>query len=123
MNRDYLTSRSFQSLTIYDLLEARSRHHQRLAIQFTNVVGTAVGFFRYRIRENSYQTAEAAYKRISARLRPERKQAPIGSERTIETSAVRPWSPPCILIFVDHWLSHEEFKSNPEKIIPAFLET
>ena len=123
MKHDYLTSRSFQSLTIYDLLEARSRHHRRLAVQFTNVVGTAVGFFRYRMREDAYKTAEAAYKRINQRLRPKAISRKIGNARTIENSAVRPWSPPCILVFVDSWLTREQFKSEPEKIIPAFLET
>lgn len=123
MKRDYLTSRSFQSLTIYDLLEARSRHHQKLAVQFSNVVGTAIGFFRYRIHEDSYRTADAAYDRVNERLRPKKASRMIGKARTIETSAVRPWSPPCILVFVDSWLSADDFRKKPDKIIPPFLET
>jgi hypothetical protein len=67
MTKDYLTSRTFQSLTVRDLLEARSRHHVRLATQFTNVVGTAIGFFRYRIGDEPDKRAEAAEEVLKGR--------------------------------------------------------
>jgi hypothetical protein len=125
MPKDYLTGRMFQSLTVRDLLEARSRHHVRLATQFTNVVGTAIGFFRYRNEEESFNSPKAAEQRLNQELSKEsitvvKKTHPA---RTLETSAVRPWSPPCVLVFVDSWLTPEEFRTSPEKVVPSFLET
>lgn len=124
MPTDYLTSRMFQSLTVRDLLEARSRHHVRLSTQYSNVVGTAVGFFRYRTTDHASKDAEAADERFNSYLG--RNAAAVKknhSERTIQNSEVKKWSPPCVLVFVDRWLTPEEFRSNPDKVIPPFLET
>lgn len=115
----------FQSLTVSDLINARSRHHIRLATQYTNVVGTAIGFFRYRKTDESFDSAAAADKRLNVQIGDQsigdiKKQH---TERTIENSEVKSWSPPCILVFVDEWLRPEEFRSHPERVIESFIET
>lgn len=125
MLHDYLTSRAFQSLTLRDLLEARDRHHVRLATQYTNVVGTAVGFFRYRTYDEAYRRRSAADQHVRA-FRPDPDDETIArkhSPRRMEDSAVRPWSPPCVLVFVDRWLTPDEFRTMPALVIPSFLET
>lgn len=126
MSQWYLSDRAFQSLTLRDLLEARDRHHVRLATQYDNVVGTAVGFFRYREEDPAdagAQAAEAPGKPFATIGQDAETIAKKHAPRRMESSAVRKDSPPCILVFVDRWLTPEEFKAQPDKIIPSFLET
>jgi hypothetical protein len=110
---DVLTpDKEFSSLSLVDLLEARDLYHLHL-LHKQNVVATAVG--RYRIRR-AEPWPDAANK------------SPPGprGKRTLENSEVRPYSWPCILVFVDRWLEPEQFHAvsgaaHPEDMVPRAL--
>lgn len=101
--------RDFYSLSVKDLLEAREAYHVHLA-HLENVVATAIGRFFIR---NEDPDATTPY----GEPRP-RKQAP---KRTFQNSAVKLNSWPCVLVFVDHWRTQEEFDQNPDQVVPRFL--
>lgn len=112
MRRFFPPKRDFSSLSITDLLEAREAYHSHLA-HLENVVATAIG--RYRIRETD-PDAEDATNRKAWR---NRKQSP---PRTLQNTVVKPWSWPCLLVFVEEWLTQEEIvKENPDQVVPRFL--
>jgi hypothetical protein len=96
--------RNFSSLSIRDLLDARDAYHVHLA-HFETVVGTAVG--RYLIRRGEDRDWEEG--------RTDQKYGP----RTLANSVVRPWSWPCVLVFVRDWV--EESKLPPSEVIPRTL--
>lgn len=82
----------FTHLSLPDLLEARDLYHAHL-INKKNVVATAVG--RYRIRhDDRWPSAEEP--------RTGRAKGP-KAPRTLENSEVRPYSWPCIHVFVSKW--------------------
>lgn len=96
-------------LEIKDLLEAREAYHLHL-LHLPNVVATAIG--RYLIRESDPDindpTGESA--------------DPIATKRTLVNSAVKPWSRPCVLVFVDEWPDDmEALKREPEHFVPRRL--
>ena len=41
--------------------------------------------------------------------------------RTLENTVVKPWSWPCVLVFVREWLSYEQLKKNSEQPVPLFI--
>ncbi len=98
----------FNSLSVRDLLEARDAYHVHLA-HLENVVATAIG--RYRIRKGDPDIDDPGF-------RAPREQAP---PRTLASSEVRPWSWPCLLVFVDRWLSREEIRGQPDELVPPRL--
>ncbi len=77
--------KTYQSLSVRDLLEARDAYHVFLTRK-TNVVGTAIG--KYRVRKKGV-TAKAP--------------------RTLENSEVQAYSWPCVLVFVDNWVDDADF--------------
>lgn len=85
-------SRKFNSLSLRDLIEARDLYHVHL-INKRNVIATAIG--RYLIRRNDPWPNEHSRKKTSSR-RPK-------PPRTLESSEVRDYSWPCLLVFVSQW--------------------
>lgn len=108
MDRDGIGDRRFSSLSIKDLLEAREAYHVHLA-HLDNVFATAIG--RYLIRDEDPDAADPAAAADAPRHVP----------RTLSNSSVRPWSWPCILVFVDRWNERSAFASRPDQIVPRFL--
>lgn len=111
-SEDQLYTRSFHSLGVRDLLDARDQFHLHL-VHKKNVFATAIGF--YLIRDDDpdssdhTKTASAAKKRGSY------------GERTLENSTVRPWSWPCVLAFVSQWQKPSDLRKHPESVVPPFL--
>jgi hypothetical protein len=102
------TKPSYFSLSVKDLLEAREDFHFHLS-NLKNVVGTAVGL--YRIRNKDPDSKDPTRK-------ADRKKA---AERTLANSSIQEWSWPCILVFVSQWQTIEEFRENPDDVIPRFV--
>ncbi|MFY0566703.1 hypothetical protein ACN28E_23085 [Archangium lansingense] len=103
-----LRSRDFSSLSIKDLLEAREAYHVHLA-HLDSVVATAIG--RYRLRRED-PDAENPY------AQPVRKSP---EPRMLSNTVVRHWSWPCVLVFVDQWMTPEELAHQPEQFVPPLL--
>jgi hypothetical protein len=125
---DYLSvDKDFTQLALRDLIEARDQYHVQL-MHKKNVVATALG--RYRIRKSDPWPSRH-------HPRPAGKSAKAKGARTIENSEVRPYSWPCVLVFVEHWLEPDQFhvdgknhkrgkKSNPNRatfndLVPSSL--
>lgn len=93
----------FSSLSLVDLLEARDQFHVHL-MHKANVVGTAVG--KYLIRKTDpYPGAAADAGQEGGRRRK--------GKRTLENSEVRPYSWPCVLVFVSEWVDEGQFTNQP----------
>ena len=101
----------YEKLSLKDLLEARDQYHVHL-MEHPNVVATAIGMYRVR-RTDDYPPPWGKGKRKG-----------IGP-RTLESSEVRPYSWPSVLVFVDHWLPESDFtkggKYDPDEIVPKTL--
>jgi hypothetical protein len=100
---DYLSAdKEFNMLSLLDLMEARDLYHVHL-MHKANVVATAVG--RYLIRHNDpWPTSLGDVKAIAEQDKQQIKEA-----RTLQNSEVRPYSWPCILVFVDTWVDRDKF--------------
>ncbi len=95
----------FAHLSLKDLIAARDLFHLEL-VRRPNVVSTAIG--RYRIRKtDSWPNAK-------------KKRHGTGVRR-LDNSEVRPYSWPCILVFVTKWENPDEFKSHPDRKVPSTL--
>jgi len=114
--RQYFTGRrSFSALAVQDLLEAQEAYHVHLA-HLDNVVATAIG--RFRIREEDPDFSEAQYEVPSEK---ERGKGHGSNPRTLSNTVVRPWSWPCLLVFVKHWMTPEEMRDTPTQVVPRYL--
>jgi hypothetical protein len=92
----YLSSGpGFAHLSLADLLRARDQFHPHL-VHKRNVVGTAVG--RYLIRSSDPRPGERDT--TTGEPRP---------PRTLETSEVRDYSWPCVIVFVNEWVDETDF--------------
>lgn len=103
------TEKDFMSLTVRDLLEARDAYHVHLS-GLENVEATAIG--RYRIRKDE------------PNAKSEKKYAKYGkieTPRTLQNTVVRPWSWPCVLIFVKEWFPISKFHDKPYEAVPRKL--
>ena len=89
--RPFPPQRDYASLSMRDLLDAREAYHVYLST-LENVVATAIG--RYLIHEDDWYA-----KNPPDRPRPPDYPKP-RMPRTLENSVVRPWSWPCVLVFV-----------------------
>lgn len=110
------TSQNFRSLSIKDLLEGRDQYHYHL-MNKPNVVGTAIGLYLIRKADPRPATESATTpKSPTSEPRP---------ERTLANSEVRNYSWPCVLVFVDRWVSATEFGAqgvlHPESMVPRTL--
>jgi hypothetical protein len=103
-------SARFRSLSLPDLLEARDAYHVHL-INLRHVVATAVGRYLVRVEETAPSTVED---RLA--LTPGERPA-----RTLANSTPRPWSWPCVLVFVGHWMTAEEIRRSPDDMVPRRL--
>jgi hypothetical protein len=84
---------NYNSLSIVDLLEARNFRHAELT-GLKGVVGTAVG--RYFIRKgDSYPGVKPVVKGKGP--------------KTLETTEIRHYSWPCVIVFVESWIGESEF--------------
>lgn len=88
---------NYRSLSVKDLLEAREHYHLHL-LNKKNVVGTAVGL--YLIRDGDPWPDAKQPKETRAKL--------VKGERTLENSQVRPYSWPCVLVFVERWVEETQ---------------
>lgn len=115
MKKYFPPKRDFSSLSITDLLEARETYHVHLA-HLENVVATAIG--RYRIRnEDPDAQADKAHNPREWRARSNT------PPRTLSNTRVESWSWPCLLIFVDKWVTSDDLvnRQDPDQVVPRFL--
>ncbi|HKF59251.1 MAG TPA: S1/P1 Nuclease [Blastocatellia bacterium] len=104
--------RHYASLSVKDLLDAREVCHFQFS-HSSNVYATAIGLYRIRIDDpdgRQYTPTKLAAK----------KRGKLGA-RTFENTVIRPWSWPCVLVFVREWLSAKELHEHPDHAIPPFL--
>lgn len=105
------SARDFRSLGIHDLLDARDQFHVHLAAK-PNVFSTAIG--RYLIRDDDGDARETGIAQSNDRARD-------AEPRTLLNSKVKPWSWPCILVFVKQWETLDELTEHPEDVVPPFI--
>jgi hypothetical protein len=108
MKGSFSLKQNIHSLSINDLLEAREIFHTHL-YNLQNVIATAIGL--YRIRKNDPDVLDPSNTRSKLHSPP----------RTLSNSIVAPHSWPCILVFVDKWVTLDELKDDPDQVIPSFL--
>jgi hypothetical protein len=97
--------RDFASLSAQDVLEARDAYHVALSAM-PNVVATAIG--RYLIHKDDwYATNPPDVPRPNGKG-----YVPANDPRTFTNSVVRPWSWPCVLVFVRQWVPRDEIGAN-----------
>src|ERR1051326_3264876 len=113
------TEKDFNMLSLRDLVAARDAYHLHL-MDKQHVVATAIG--RYLIRKADpwprHKGDAAAHDKRAAR---QAKKQP----RTLTNSEVRPYSWPCVLVFVDKWFDLEDVQSgrvDPDELIPRALD-
>ena len=88
---------NFAHLSLHDLITARDLFHVHL-MRHPNVAATAIG--RYRIREGDSWPND-------------KKKVHGTGVRRLDNSEVRPYSWPCILVFVTEWQDPKDFASKP----------
>jgi hypothetical protein len=100
----------FAALSLHDLLEAREAYHVHLLRQ-RNVVATAVGRYLQRVDEDESRTLA------------ERLALPPGERppRTLDRVEITHDSWPCVLVFVDHWMTADEIRTAPDEMVPRRL--
>lgn len=91
----------FSMLGIKELLNAREQYHVHL-MNKRNVVATAIG--RYFIRSDE-DWPTAGHPHVPMKHSAATKKGP----RTLANSEIRPYSWPCVLVFVSEWLDPEDF--------------
>jgi hypothetical protein len=99
----------YDALSILDLLAAREQYHVHL-MHHPNVVATAIGY--YRIRHGDTPPGVTPVVKGTG-------------PRTLTNSEVRSYSWPAILVFVEEWVSADEFakdhRYSPDEIVPSTL--
>ena len=114
MNRDFdPNARSFSSLSVKDLLDARDAYHVHLC-HLDNVFATAIGRFLIRDTDPDYKRYVSVRERREGRDRSSK-------ARTLENSTARPWSWPCVLVFVTDWKTPAELHESRGRVVPQFL--
>src|SRR5215831_2880673 len=113
------TEKDFSMLSLRDLVAARDAYHLHL-MEKRHVVATAVGRYLIRSEEKwpQYLGDAAEHDRKVARQ-------PKKEPRTLYNSEVRPYSWPCVLVFVDKWLDLEDVQSgkvDPADLVPRSLD-
>lgn len=112
MDVPFFARPEFASNSVSDLLAARDAYHVHL-LHKRNVVATAIG--RYLIRADDW-FAEHPPEAGARRAHPKPQ-----TRRTLFDSVVRPWSWPCVLVFVDSWMHKHEFADEPDQMVPRAL--
>ena len=112
MKKFFPPKRDFRSLAISHLLQAREIYHPHLA-HLENVIATAIGLYRIRKKD-----PDAHEPKDLKTLYERQGQVP----RTLGNSVVKPWSWPCLLIFVKEWWNSSQLdQQDPDNVIPRFL--
>ncbi|MBA3772413.1 MAG: hypothetical protein H0X13_08005 [Ramlibacter sp.] len=106
--RRFLRDQDFSALSLRDLLDARDHYAVHLA-NLPNVLGTAVG--RYRVRRKDNRSADQVKQIGATGLGP----------KTLDNSEIKSWSWPSVLVFVSEWLEPEVFAKRPECAVPPLL--
>lgn len=109
--------RDFRSLSVAPLLDVRDAFHAQL-LHYDHVVGTAIGLYRIRASDSDAVEFDDPHHLVERRLEGLQTDT---EARTLENSVVRPWSWPCILVFVDTWLTPEDIQHRPDAAVPPFL--
>ena len=104
--------RDFSSLSVRDLLDARDAYHVHLA-HLENVIATAIGRMRYR--------SDDRYAKFAPDDPAGEKAERVKGEKTLFNSVVRPWSKPCVLVFVRNWFEKKDFAEQPDQLVPRAL--
>lgn len=84
--------RDYASRSVKDLLDARSAYHVHLSL-LPNVAATAIG--RYLIHQDDWYATHPPTNPRPAHIPYDRK-----TTRTLANTVIRPWSWPCVLVFV-----------------------
>src|SRR5215813_2962660 len=95
--------KDYNMLSLADLLAARDQYHLHLTAK-KHVVGTAVG--RYLIRKSD--PWPRGRQELVARDTRESGAAPKKVPRTLANSELRPYSWPCVIVFVDTWVDETD---------------
>jgi len=109
--------KDFNLLSLKDLLEARDFYHVHL-MHKRNVVATAIG--RYLIRKDDpWPTAQTRKEGSDHKFK-------VKTPRRLDNSEVRPYSWPCILVFVKEWIPSHDFGNRQtgiahDEIVPDTL--
>ena len=111
--------KNFNMLSLRDLLAARDLYHLHLLAK-QHVVGTAIGRYLIRKADPWPSSGRDAIDRDTAQAK-----AAVKPPRTLANSEVRPYSWPCVLVFVDTWLNKEDFTRTeglqPSDVVPPTL--
>lgn len=100
---DYLSgNKDFNLLSLKDLLEARDMYHAHL-IHKKNVIATAIGLYLIR-KSDPWPSKHGKEESGAAKNKKSGKE-----KRTLDNSEVRPYSWPCILVFVEEWIETDAF--------------
>lgn len=102
-------SNNFSALSLKDLLHSRDLFHYHLMSK-ANVVATAIGLYRIR-KSDPWPTREdtSTFHKHT-------------TKRTLFNSEVRPYSWPCIYVFVNNWETEKELaNSSPSDVVPKTL--
>src|SRR6187399_2852887 len=111
MDTLFKTSSTFASLSLKDLAEARNLFHYHL-MNKKNVVATALGLYRIR-KSDPWPDRDH---------QPQHVRNPEEERRTLFNSEVRPYSWPCIYVFVSSWEYETTLsKKDPSDIVPKAL--
>jgi hypothetical protein len=100
--------RNYSSLSVKDLLDAREAYHVHL-IMLPTVVATAIGRFRFHFEDPCARDPDA---------RAKYGETP---PRTLADTVVRPWSWPCVMVFVKDWYDPKDLSQHATEAIPRLL--
>ena len=109
--------KDYNMLSLRDLVAARDLYHLHL-MDKQHVVATAVGRFLIRKSEPWPKGKGDAVKHDTAMA-----SQPVKEPRTLANSEVRPYSWPCVLVFVDQWvdLAQIGYDFDPTQLVPRTL--
>src|SRR5215510_2484068 len=111
MDTLFKSSCNYASLSLKDLLEARDLFHYHL-LSKKNVVATAIGLYRIR-KEDPWPSQKRPEGDTSKGQKP---------RWTLFNSEIRPYSWPCIYVFVSNWEKEEQLaKENPSDVVPKTI--
>jgi hypothetical protein len=103
---------NFRSLSLVDLLDAREHYHLHL-LNKKNVVATGVGLYLIR-NDDPWPNRKDPAHGLSTKS---------SVERTLTNSSTRPYSWPCVLVFVDNWVDKKDVgvHIDPSDFVPKTL--
>jgi hypothetical protein len=112
MDTLFRSSSNFTSLSLKDIIQARDLFHYHL-MNKKNVVATALGLYRIR-KSDPWPTKENPNAHSPRKAKAER--------RTLFNSEVRPYSWPCVYVFVSDWEYEATLSEiDPSDVVPTSL--